>query len=79
MILGDTEKYNLGNLVLMIGKQIIYQKRGRWNAYSMVHFERLVDLERKSEEILALQSDGLEIYEQKWEKYKTKYIWYDLH
>ena len=44
----------------MIGKQIIYQNRGRRNAYLMVHFERLMDLERESEEMHALKSNSLE-------------------
>ena len=60
--------WSLSNLVLMIGKQIIYENRGRRNAYSMVLFEKLVDLERESEKIHALKSDRLGKYEKKWEK-----------
>ena len=35
----------------------------------MRHFERILELERESEEIHALNNDKLEIYERKWEKY----------
>ena len=48
---------NLFNLTLMIGKKIIYQNRGRRNSYYMVHFERLMDLERESKEVHAFKSE----------------------
>ena len=35
----------------------------------MRYFERLLEVERKSEEIHALNNDKLEMYERKWEKY----------
>ena len=35
----------------MIGKKLIYQIRGKRNTYSIVHFERLIEAERESEEI----------------------------
>ena len=38
----------------------------------LTHFERLVDLEKESEETYALISDKMEIFEKKWEKYITR-------
>ena len=35
----------------------------------MRHFERLLELERESEEIYALNNDNLESYDRKWEMY----------
>ena len=57
------------NIVLIIGKKLIYQKREDRAAYSMIHFENMLELERKSEETYALHSDTLDIYEHKWEVY----------
>ena len=39
--------------------------------YSMRHLERIIELERASEEIYALNQDKINIYEKKWEKYLT--------
>ena len=39
--------------------------------YSMRHFERIIEIERESEEIHALNQDEIDIYEKKWEKYLT--------
>ena len=69
IILGNTEMDGLFSLILMIGKNIIYQNRGTRNMYSMRHFERILELERESEEIYALAHDRIELYERKWEKY----------
>ena len=45
-----------------------YTKTGeRDNIYSMVHFERLFEKERGSEEIYVIQNDKIETYERKWE------------
>ena len=38
----------------------------------MRHFERLLKLERESEETYALNNDKLESYERKWEMYKVE-------
>ena len=35
----------------------------------MRHFERIIEIERESEEINALNQDKMDIYEKKWEKY----------
>ena len=56
-------------MVIIIGKKVIYQSRGKRNQYSMRHFETLLELERESEEIHASNNDTLEIYERKWERY----------
>ena len=61
----------LFNLVLILGKKIIYQNRGTVNLYSMRHLERVIEIERESEEINALNHDKMEVYEKKWEKYLT--------
>ena len=68
IILGNTEMDGLFNLIIMIEK-IIYQNRGTGNMYSMRHFERILELERESKEIHALNHDKIDIYERKWEKY----------
>ena len=44
---------------------------GRKNQYSIVHSERLLEFERESEEIFAIQNDKLEAYEYKWERFIT--------
>ena len=62
---------SLFNLIIMMGKKIIYQNRGTRNMYSMRHFERIIELERESEEIHSLNQDKMDIYEKKWEKYLT--------
>ena len=62
---------SLFNLIIMIGKKIIYQNRGTRNMYSMRHLERIIELERESEEKYALNQDKMDIYEKKWEKYLT--------
>ena len=69
IILGNTEMDGLFNLVLMIGKKRFYRNRGTRNLYSMRHFERIIEIERRSEEINALNQDNMDIYEKKWEKY----------
>ena len=51
----------LFNLIITIGKKVIYQNRGKRNLYSMRHFETLLELERESEKIYALNNDNLEI------------------
>ena len=35
----------------------------------MRHFETLLEIERESEEIYAINQDTLELYERKWDKY----------
>ena len=57
------------NMVLIIGKKLIYQNRENRAPYSMIHFKRMLELERESEETYALNNDTLDIYEQKWELY----------
>ena len=59
----------LFNMVLIIGKKVIYQYRDNRNPYSMRHFERLLEIERESEEIYALNNDTVDRYEKKWEMY----------
>ena len=49
----------LFNLIIMIGQKIIYQKRGTRNMYSIRHFERILELERESEEIYTLSHDKI--------------------
>ena len=50
-------------------KKIIYQNRGTRNGYSIRNFERVLELERESEEIYAQSQDKIELYARKWEKY----------
>ena len=69
LIFGDTEMDLFFNMVIIIGKKVIYQNRGKRNLYSMRHFETLLELERESEEIYASNNDTLEMYERKWEMY----------
>ena len=69
IILGNKDMDGLFNLILMIGKKIIYQNRGTINLYSMRHVERVIEIERESEEINALNQDKMDIYEKKCEKY----------
>ena len=69
IILGNKEMDGLFNLILLIGKKLIYQNRGTRNSYSIRHFERVLELERESEEIYAQSQDKIELYEKKWEKY----------
>ena len=57
------------NLVITIAKKVIYQNRGKRNPYSVRHFETLLEIERESEEIYAINNDNMELYERKWEKY----------
>ena len=73
LIFGDTEMDPLFNIVIIIGKKVIYLNRGRGNQYSMRHFEALLELERESEEVYANNNDTQERYERKWEKYITEY------
>ena len=35
----------------------------------MRHFETLLEIERESQEIYAINNDNMELYERKWEKY----------
>ena len=67
LIFGDTEMDLFFNMVIIIGKKVIYQYRDIRNPYSMRHFERLLEIERESEEIYALNNDKVDIYEKKWE------------
>ena len=67
-LLGDSEKDVLFNLIIMIGKEIIYRNRGKGNQYSMRHFERILEIERESEETFAANNDNVETYEKKWER-----------
>ena len=62
---------SLFNLIIMIGN-FFYQNRGTRNMYLMRHFERIIELERESEEIHAINQDKIDIYEKKWEKYLTE-------
>ena len=62
IILGDINMDLLFNLVIIIGKKVIYQNRGRGNQYSMRHLERLLEIERESEELYAFNNDGLVTY-----------------
>ena len=69
LIFGDTEMDLLFNLILTIVKKVIYQDRGKRNLYSMSYFETLLEIERESEEMYALNNDNLEMYERKWGMY----------
>ena len=69
IIFGEGNMDFFFNIVLIIGKKLIYQKREDRAAYSMIHFENMLDLERNSEETYALHNDTLDIYERKWEVY----------
>ena len=71
IILGNKDMDGLFNLILMLGKKNIYQNRGTENLYPMRQFERVIEIERESEEINALNHDKMDIYEKKWEKYLT--------
>ena len=67
---GDTELDKLFNLIIIIGKKLIYQDRGKRQPYYMIH-ERLVEIEGESDEIYAIQSDKIEIYEKSRKIYNT--------
>ena len=69
IILGDTNKDLLFNLIIIMGKKVIYQTRGNRNQFSMRHLERILEIERESEEQFAFNNDILEMYERKWERY----------
>ena len=69
IILGDTNKDLLFKLIIIMGKKVIYQTRGTRNQFSMRHLERILEIERESEEQFAINNDILEMYERKWEKY----------
>ena len=69
LIFGDTEMDLFFNMVIIIGKKVIYQNRDNRNPYSMRHFERLLEIEIESEEIYALNNDIIDRYEKKWEMY----------
>ena len=43
ILLGNREMDGLFNLILMIGKKVIYQNRGTRNMYSIRHFERVLE------------------------------------
>ena len=62
----ESDKDNLFNLCILIGKILIYQNRGKIMLYSIVHFERLLQIEREAEQMFAIQSDRIEAYEYKW-------------
>ena len=53
---------SLFNLTITIAKKVIYQNRGKRNIYSMRQFETLLEIERESEEIYAINNDTLELY-----------------
>ena len=55
-------------------KEEIYQNRNNGQAYSIVQFERLIDLERELEEVFAIHNDLVEMYEKKWEKINNKTV-----
>ena len=69
LIFSDIEMDLFFNMVLIIGKKVIYQNREKRNPYSMRHFERLLEIERESEETYANNNDTLDRYERKWETY----------
>ena len=71
LIFGDTEMNSLFNMIITIAKKVIYQNRGKRNIYTMRHFKTLLEIERESEEIYAINNDTLELYERKWDKYIT--------
>ena len=54
LIFGDKEMDSLFNLIITIAKKVIYQKREKRNIYSMSHFDILLEQERESEEIYAI-------------------------
>ena len=68
-IFGDTEMDLLFNLIIIIANKVIYLKRGKGGPFSVRHFETLLEIERESEEIYAINNDNIELYERKWEKY----------
>ena len=49
-----------------------YQSRGNRNSYSMLHFKRLVEMEKESEENHATRKDSVEMFERKWGKISNK-------
>ena len=69
--MGESDKDRLFNLCILIGKIMIYQNRDKRVLYLIVHFERLLEIEREAEEMFAIQSDRIEAYEYKWERYIT--------
>ena len=69
LIFGDTAMDLFFNLVIIIGKKVIYQNRAKRNLYSMRHFETLLELERESEEIYAINNDTLEMHEKMGDVY----------
>ena len=73
ILLKITFTLTIFNLCILVGKQLIYQNRGKGNLYSITHFEILMEIEREAEEIFAIQNDKIELYEYKWEKYITKH------
>ena len=56
----------------MIGKKVIYQNRNKGQLYSIVHCERLIELEQESEEIFATQDDKVEMFKKELEKYLSR-------
>ena len=69
LIFEDKEMDSLFNLIITIAKMVIYQKREKRNIYSMRHFETLLEKERESEEIYAINRESMELYEKKWDKF----------
>ena len=61
-------------IAISIGKKLIHKNRSKRNTYSIVHYERLIEIERESEEICAMQYDKIEMYEKKWDKYKNAIV-----
>ena len=68
-LFGDTGMDLLFNLIIIIAKKVIYLKRGKEGPFSVRYFETLLEMERESEEIYAVNNDSIELYERKWEKY----------
>ena len=67
LIFGDTEMDSFFNLIITNVKKVIYQNRAKRNIYSIRHFETLLEIERESEEIYAINNDILELYKRKWD------------
>ena len=66
-----THESKYTSLIITMGKKVIYLTIGNGNQFSMRHLERILEIERESEEQFAINNDVLEMYEKKWEKYLT--------
>ena len=60
VLYGDEEKDKLFNLIIVLGKQMIYLNIEKGNAYSMVHRERMI--RRESKVIYVMYDDEIELY-----------------